>query len=78
MTSISHQKPLKSKNKKHRIFCNTKFYHPAKFELKRIKNAKVVPRLQPLRPIGPPCLHEGKPPQAGEVTRLGGVTRLSI
>ena len=22
------------------------FYHPAKFELKRIKNAKVVPRLQ--------------------------------
>ena len=25
---------------------NTKFYHPAKFELKQIKSAKVVPRLQ--------------------------------
>ena len=24
------------------------------------------------------CLHEGGGPQAGEVTRLGGVTRLSI
>ena len=38
-------KPLKSKNKKHAIFWNTKFYHPAKFELKRIKNAKVVPMM---------------------------------
>ena len=46
MTSFSHQKPLKSKNKKHRIFWNTEFYHPAKFELKRIKNAKVVTTLQ--------------------------------
>ena len=42
---ISRQKPLKSQNKKHSIFCNTKFYHPAKFELKRIKNAKLVPRM---------------------------------
>ena len=24
------------------------------------------------------CLHEGGGPQVGEVTRLGGVTRLSI
>ena len=46
MTSFSRQKPLKSKNKKHRIFWNTEFYHPAKFELKRIKNAKVVSSLQ--------------------------------
>ena len=37
VTSFSHQKTLKSKNKKHRIVWNTKFYHPAKFELKRIK-----------------------------------------
>ena len=28
------------------FFWNTEFYHPAKFELKGIKNAKVVPRLQ--------------------------------
>ena len=42
VTSFSRQKALKSKNKKHRIFWNTKFYHLAKFELKRIKNAKVV------------------------------------
>ena len=46
MTSFSRQKPLKTKNKKHRIFWNTEFYHPAKVELKRIKNAKVVPSLQ--------------------------------
>ena len=46
MTSFSRQKPLNSKNKKHRIFWNTEFYHPAKFELKRIKNAKVVTTLQ--------------------------------
>ena len=46
VTSFSRQKPLKSKNKKHRIFWNTEFYHPAKFELKRIKNAKVVTTLQ--------------------------------
>jgi len=40
VTPFSRQKTLKSKNKKHRIFLNTKpFYHPAKFELKRIKNA---------------------------------------
>ena len=46
VTSFLHQKQLKSKNKKHRIFWNTEFYHPAKFELKRIKNAKAVPSLQ--------------------------------
>ena len=46
VTSFSRQKPLKSKNKKHGSFWNTEFYHPAKFELKRIKNAKVVPTLQ--------------------------------
>jgi len=46
VTPFSRQKTLKSKNKKHRIFWNTKFYHPAKFELKRIKNAKVVPTSQ--------------------------------
>ena len=33
VTSFSRQKPLRSKNKKHRIFWNTEFYHPAKFEL---------------------------------------------
>ena len=38
---FSRQKALKSKNKKHSIFWNTKFYHPAKFELKRIKNANL-------------------------------------
>ena len=43
VTPISRQKTLKSKNKKHRIFWNRKFYHRAKFDLKWIKNAKVVP-----------------------------------
>ena len=38
-------KQLKSKNKKHRIFCRTKFHHLTKFEFKRIKNAKVVQRM---------------------------------
>ena len=38
-------KQLKLKNKKHRIFCKTTFHHPTKFELKRIKNAKVVQRM---------------------------------
>ena len=46
VTSFSRQKPLKSKNIKHRIFWNTEFHHPAKFELKRIKSAKVVTTLQ--------------------------------
>ena len=44
--TFSKNKKSKSENKKHRIFWNTEFYHPAKFELKRIKNAKVVPSLQ--------------------------------
>ena len=35
-------KTVEIKNKKHRIFWNTKFYHPAKFEFKRIKYEKVV------------------------------------
>ena len=43
LTSFSRQKPLKSKNKKHTIFWNTKFYHPTKFEFKRIKYENVVP-----------------------------------
>ena len=32
--------------KEHKIVWNIKFYHPAKFELKRIKPATVVPRVQ--------------------------------
>ena len=46
VTSFSCQKMFKSKNKKHKIFWNAEFYHPAKFEPKRIKNPKVVPCLQ--------------------------------
>ena len=42
VTSFFRQKPLKSKNKKRRMFWNTEFFHPAKFKLKRIINAKVV------------------------------------
>ena len=53
VTSFSCQKPLKSKNKKHGIFWNTEFYHPAKFELKRRKNGKVIPRMRILHPICP-------------------------
>ena len=41
VTSFSRQKTLKSKNKKPRIFWTTKFYHPAKFELKRRKIRKI-------------------------------------
>jgi len=40
------QKPLKSKNnnkKKHTIVWNTKFFHPVKFELKRMKTVKLFP-----------------------------------
>ena len=40
MTLFSRQKPLKSRNKKYRIFWNTEFYYPAKFELKRFKKCK--------------------------------------
>ena len=43
LTSFTRQKPLKSKNKKDTIFWNTKFYHPTKFEFKRIKYENVVP-----------------------------------
>ena len=42
---ISRQKPLKSRNKSHTIVSNIKFYHPANFELKRIKTATVIPRV---------------------------------
>ena len=42
------EKPLKWKDKKqkHTIVWNTKFYNPAKFELKQIKTVKVVSRVQ--------------------------------
>ena len=42
---IQKSKLLNAKNKKHRIFQDTKFYHPAKFELKWTKKGKVVPRM---------------------------------
>ena len=51
-TSFSRQKTLKSKNKKHRSFWNTKFYHPAEFKLKKIKNVKVFLPRNILCPIG--------------------------
>ena len=43
VTSFSRQKnPLKSKNKKkHTIVWNTKFFHPVKYELKRMKTVKL-------------------------------------
>lgn len=40
MKPLSHLKPVKKKIKK-AIVWNTKFNHPAKCELKRIKTAKV-------------------------------------
>ena len=36
-------KTVKIENKKHRMFWNTKFYHPTKFEFKRMKYENVVP-----------------------------------
>ena len=42
VTSLSCQKKVKIEKQK---LWNTKFYHPAKFELKRIKSVKVVPRM---------------------------------
>ena len=44
--SFSRQKPLKFEKQKHMIVWNTKFYNPAKFELKQIKTVKVVSRVQ--------------------------------
>ena len=43
VTSFSRQKPLKfeKQKQKHRIVWNTKFYNPAKFELKQIQTLKV-------------------------------------
>ena len=49
VTSFSRQKPLKSKNKKHKIFWKTEFYHPAKFKLEFLGCSF-------LRPIGLACL----------------------
>ena len=46
MASFSRQKPLKSKNKNNTIVWNKKFYHCAKFELYRIKDAKFFPSMQ--------------------------------
>ena len=46
MTSFPRQKPLKCKNKNDTIVWNKKFYHCAKFELYRIKDAKVFPSVQ--------------------------------
>ena len=44
VTSFSRQKPLKfeKQKQKHTIVWNTKFYNPAKFELKQIQTLKVV------------------------------------
>ena len=38
----------------------------------------VTRHMLPHLPGVPPCLHGGEGPQVGEVTRLGGVTCLSI
>ena len=57
VASFPRQKPLKSKNKKHRIFWNTEFYHPAKFKLKGIKMQKLFLGCRFLRPIGLACEH---------------------
>ena len=46
VASFSRQKPLKSKNKNNTIVWNKKFYYCAKFELYRIKDAKVFPSMQ--------------------------------
>ena len=46
VASFSRQKPLKSKNKNDTIVWNKKFYYCAKFELYRIKDAKVFPSMQ--------------------------------
>ena len=46
VTSFPRQKPLKCKNKNDTIVWNKKFYHCAKFELYRIKDAKVFPSVQ--------------------------------
>ena len=56
VASFSRQKPLKSKNKNDTIVSNKKFYHCAKFELYRIKDAKVFPSMQ-LRALSWPCVN---------------------
>ena len=43
---LFRSKTVKIEKQKTQIFWNTEFYHPAKLELKRIKNAKVVTTLQ--------------------------------
>ena len=45
VTSFPPKNRWNRKTKNNAIFWNTKFYHPAKFELKQIKNAKEVPRM---------------------------------
>ena len=40
------------------MFNNTKFYHPAKFALKRIENAQVVPRMHLFAPYVPTVIAE--------------------
>ena len=42
VTPIFPPKTVKLKNKNQTIVSNTKFYHPANFELKRIKTANVI------------------------------------
>ena len=44
VTSFSRQRPLKfeKQKQKHTIVWKTKFYNPAKFELKQIQTLKVV------------------------------------
>ena len=37
---------IEKQKQKHTIVWNTKFYNPAKFELKQIKTVKVVSRVQ--------------------------------
>ena len=46
-------KTVKIEKQKKKDFWNIEFYHPAKFELKRITNAKAVPMLQRFVSYGP-------------------------
>ena len=59
VTSFPRQKPLKWKNKNDTIVWNKKFYHCAKFELYRIKDAKVFPSVQ-LRALCWPGVSENR------------------
>ena len=46
LTTFPRQEPLKSKNKKHTIVWNTKFYHTTNVGFQTEKNCKLVPWLQ--------------------------------